>query len=126
MLILDRGKPRLEASATAHGEVVLFTSSSPEQRCYSPAIVNYVLHRGEDLLLAEAESDARFARCPYIENRRPKSVLCSAIRHQGEWLGLIYLEHSQIAGAFSGQKLEWLRLLATELGLAIWSGRLSH
>ena len=33
---------------------------------------------------------------------------------------------SRIAGAFTGQKLEWLRLLATEVGLAIRSGRLTH
>jgi class 3 adenylate cyclase len=41
-------------------------------------------------------------------------------------LGVIYLEHCQIANAFSGQKLEWLRLLSTEVGLAVWSGRLSR
>jgi class 3 adenylate cyclase/GAF domain-containing protein len=126
LLILERGKPRLEASATAYGDVVLFTSSSTDQASFSPAIVNYVLHSGEDLMLAEAESDSRFTQCAYIASRHPKSVLCSGIRHRGELLGLIYLEHSQIAGAFSGQKLEWLRLLATEVGLAIWSGRLSH
>ena len=48
------------------------------------------------------------------------------IRHQGEMLGVIYLEHTQIAGAFNGQKLEWLRLLATEVGLTVWSARLSR
>ena len=59
-------------------------------------------------------------------SRHPKSVICSGIRHQGELLGVIYLEHTQIAGAFSGQKLEWLRLLSTEVGLMVSSGRLSR
>ena len=58
LLILERGKPRLEASATAHGDVVLFTSSSTDQASFSPAIVNYVLHSGEDLMLAEANPTA--------------------------------------------------------------------
>ena len=31
-----------------------------------------------------------------------------------------------MAGIFNEQKLEWLRLLATEVGLSIWSGRLSR
>jgi class 3 adenylate cyclase len=53
-------------------------------------------------------------------------VICTGIRHKGELLGVIYLEHTQIVGAFSGQKLEWLRLLSTELGLTVWSGRLSR
>jgi class 3 adenylate cyclase len=126
LLILQRGKPRLEASARAHGDVVLFPSDSADQGSFSTAIVNYVLHSGEDLMLAEVETDARFARCPYVASRHPKSLLCSGIRHRGELLGLIYLEHCQIANAFSGQKLEWLRLLATEVGLAIRSGQLTH
>ena len=77
-------------------------------------------------MLGEAGSDARFAQCSYIAARRPKSVLCSAIRHHGEVLGVIFLEHTRIAGAFNGQKLEWVRLLATEVGLAVWSARLSR
>ena len=93
---------------------------------FSPAIVNHVLHTGQDLLLVDAGADARFAQCSYVANRRPKSVLCSTLRHQGEVLGVIYLEHTQIAGAFDGQKLEWLRLLATEVGLTVWSARLSR
>jgi class 3 adenylate cyclase len=41
-------------------------------------------------------------------------------------LGVIYLEHTRLAGAFDGQKLEWLRLLATEVGLTVWSARLAR
>jgi hypothetical protein len=114
LLALEGGKLRLEASAAADsGDVALFPSASADTvlRSFSPAVVNYVLHAGEDLMLLEADTDPRFAQCPYIAGRRPKSVLCSGIRHQGELLGVIYLEHTQIAGAFSGQKLEWLRLL---------------
>ena len=129
LLALEGGKLRLEASAAADsGDVALFPSASADTvlRSFSPAVVNYVLHTGEDLMLLEADADPRFAQCRYIAGRRPKSVLCSGIRHQGELLGVIYLEHTQIAGAFSGQKLEWLRLLSTEVGLTVWTGRLSR
>ena len=107
---------------------MLFPPSSADSGSgsFSPAIVNYVLHTGDDLLLDAADTDTRFSQCSYVANRRPKSVLCSGIRHQGELLGVIYLEHTQIAGAFNGQKLEWLRLLATEVGLTVWSARLSR
>ena len=77
-------------------------------------------------MLVDAGADARFSQCSHLANRRPKSLLCSPIRHQGEILGVIYLEHTQIADAFGGQKLEWLRLLATEVGLTVWSARLSR
>lgn len=126
LLIFEGGELRLEASATVEsGGVLLFPSASNEGS-FSPAIVNYVTHTGDELLLSEVGMDARFNQCNYIVGRRPKSVLCSAIRHQGEVLGVIYLEHTGIAGAFNGQKLEWLRLLATEVGLAVWSARLSR
>jgi len=129
LLVLESGKPRLEASATADsGGLVLFPSASSDAGpgTFSPAIVNYVLHTGDDLSLVEAGADARFSLCTYVASRRPKTVFCSPIRHQGELLGVIYLEHTQIARAFTGQKLEWLRLLATEVGLTVWSARLSR
>jgi class 3 adenylate cyclase len=77
-------------------------------------------------MLQEADKDARFAHCSYMLSRRPKSVLCSGICHQGELLGVIYLEHTQVAGTFTGQKLEWLHLLSAEVGLTIWSSRLTR
>jgi predicted ATPase/class 3 adenylate cyclase len=129
LLVLEGGKLRVEASAAADsGDVELFPSSSAEPglASFSPAIVNYVIHTGDDLVLVEADADPRFAQCSYVTERHPKSVICTGIRHQGELLGVIYLEHSRIAGMFSGEKLEWLRILATEVGLTVWSGRLSR
>jgi predicted ATPase/class 3 adenylate cyclase len=129
LLGVEGGKLQLEASAAADtGDVVLFpcASTNTPPGSFSPAIVNYVMHTGDDLLLSEADADFRFSQCSYIAKRRPKSVICSGIHHQGELLGVIYLEHSKIAGAFNEQKLEWLRILATEVGLTVWSDRLSR
>ncbi len=129
LLILEGGSLRLEASATVEsGGVMLFSAAPNEfgQGSFSPAIVNYVTHTGQELMLGEVGADARFAQCSYLASRRPKSVLCGPIRHQGEMLGVIYLEHRGIAGVFGGKKLEWLHLLATEVGLTVWSARLSR
>jgi class 3 adenylate cyclase len=129
MLVLEGNKLQLEASATIDsGGVVLFSGerSSAQQEPYSAAIVNFVLHTGQDLVIADADADARFAECDYVSNRRPKSVLCIPLRHHGEILGVIYIEHTAIAGTFTGQKVEWLHLLATEVGLTVWTARLSR
>ena len=129
LLVLEGGKLHLQASAAANSsDIVLFPASSLDKgpTSFSPAIVNYVLNSGQDLMLQEADKDPRFTHCSYMLSRRPKSVLCSGIRHQGELLGVIYLEHTQITGTFSGQKLEWLRLLSAEVGLTVWSGRLTR
>jgi predicted ATPase/class 3 adenylate cyclase len=127
LLVLEGGKLRLEASATVDsGGLVLFRSNDAGSGSFSPAVVNYVLHTGEDLLVADAGTDGRFVQCSYVAGRRPKSVLCCPIRHHGEVLGVIYLEHTGIAGSFTGEKVQWLQLLATEVGLTVWSARLSR
>ncbi len=127
LLLVEGNDLRLEAFATADDrDVNLSPCSSVGPATFSPAVVNYVLHTGDDLMLGEAGNDPRFANCSYLAKRRPKSVICSGIRHGGQLLGAIYLEHTQLAGVFNEQKLEWLRLLTTELGLTIWGGRLGH
>jgi predicted ATPase/class 3 adenylate cyclase len=128
LLSLEGGKFRHEATATAEtGNVMLFQSpATAGLGSFSPSIVNYVLHTGDDLMLGEANADPRFAHCSYIAEKRVKSVLCSGIRHRGELLGVLYLEHNQLVGAFNERKLEWLRILSGELGLALWGGRLSR
>lgn len=129
LLVTESDRLRLEAKASVEsGGVTLFTSTANEsmQASFSPAVVNYVIHSGSELLLRDARSDSRFAQCPYLADRHPKSLLCCPIRHQGEVLGVIYLEHTGISGAFDGRKLEWLHLLATEVGLTVWSARMSR
>ena len=129
LLVLEGDKLRLEASAAADsGDVLLFPSPSAGSGpgSFSSAIVNYVMHTGDDLMLVEADADPRFARCSYVAERHPKSVICSGIRHGNALLGVIYLEHTRIVGAFNEQKLEWLRILTTEVGMTVWSGRLGR
>jgi predicted ATPase/class 3 adenylate cyclase len=129
LLLLQGDELRLEACATAADPAASLNPSSSAgdlQPAFSPAIVNYVLHTGDDLMLVDAEGDPRFANCSHLAKRRPKSVICSGIRHQGDLLGAIYLEHTQLAGVFNEQKLEWLRILTTELGLTVWSGKLGR
>jgi class 3 adenylate cyclase len=127
-LLLEGNQVRVEACATtgADDPAKNHPASAYFQLRFSPAIVNYVLHTGDDLVLVDPEGDPRFAGCCYLTECHPKSVLCIGIRHQGELLGAVYLEHTQLSGIFSDQKLEWLRILTTELGLTVWSGRLGR
>ena len=128
LLVLEGSELRLKATASAASDVVLFPHGSAPitQASFSPAIVNYVIHTGDDLVLGEADADRRFARCRYMADRHPKSVMCSCVRYQGRVLGAIYLEHTQLADAFSEQKLGWLHILATDVGLTVWNGILGR
>lgn len=125
LLVVEDGEVQVEASATVErGSVLLFPPS--EAAPFSATIVNYVMHTGHDVIVSDACEDPRFAECSHVKSQRPKSVICMGVRHQGQILGLIYLEHTQLSGVFDAPKVEWLRILATEVGLMLWSGRLSR
>ena len=121
------GVYRVEAGVSAAGSPVpAETANSKEDDRFSLSIVNYVVHTGNDLVADEPHLDPRFARCEYLAREKPKSVMCAAIVKQSELLGVMYLEHGRMAHAFDQQRLGWLRILATELGLMVWGDKLSR
>jgi histidine kinase len=129
MVVQEGGKLRLKASSKASSsDEVLVSSSSADIRpgAFSPAIVNYVLNTNEDLMLEEADVDPLFKRCSYVAERHPKSVICVPLRHRGEIGGVIYLEHTRLSRAFDENKLKWVRIYATNVGLTLWGLRQSR
>ena len=57
-------------------------------------VLDYVARTGADLVLADASSDSRFERDPYIRDHRVLSVLCAPLHRGGELVGVLYLENS--------------------------------
>jgi predicted ATPase/class 3 adenylate cyclase len=117
---------RVEAAAPGVESLVKPAEASKLGNRYSPAIVNYVVHTGTDLVIDNAHLDARFARCDYLVRCQPKSVMCAAIIKQSELLGIIYLEHRRLVGAFDHSKLQWLRILQSEVALALHAHKLGR
>ncbi len=70
---------------------------------------------------AVATADAR--RDPYVLLQQPRSLLCMPISHQGITLGALYLENNLVTGAFTRQRLEVLRILVTEVAIALENAR---
>ena len=119
-----KGTYRVEAAATAG--VAPSLGDHAQVTTFSPAIVNYVVHAGSDVIVDNPHLDARFTQCEYLARCQPKAVMCSAIVKQSELLGVIYLEHSRLVHAFDQNKLQWLRILGSEIGLALWGDRLNR
>ena len=55
------------------------------------SIVNYVWRTAETLVISDATKEANWAAEPYIIQRRPKSLLCLPIQHQGIFIGILSL-----------------------------------
>jgi histidine kinase len=59
-----------------------------------------------------------------MARRRPKSILCAPILHQGKLMGILYLENTLIEGAFTPARLEVLQILAAQAAISIENSRL--
>ena len=104
--------------------VVILSPSREILKNVSMRIVNYVKRTKESLVLNNVQSEGRFTDDSYIVENQPKSVLCAPIIHQGKVLGFIYLENNLIAGAFTPQRLEVLKVLSSQAAISLENARL--
>src|SRR5205814_2251098 len=88
------------------------------------AIVQYVARSQETVVLSNAADASRFASEPYLVARRPRSVLCLALSHQGRLTGALYLENNAVDDAFTPARVELLRVLAAQAAIAVENARL--
>ncbi len=125
LLILKR-EDRLWIEAQACGEEIsVLQSLAVENSQDLPnSIVNYVARTQEPLVLNDASDTNTFSADPYILNNKPKSILCSPILHQGELIGLLYLENNLTPGAFSRKRLEALIPISTQAAISICNANL--
>ena len=106
-------------------EAVTLQSSPAEQSnriCLS--LVQYVARTKDFVVLNNATTDSRFSSDAYVLRKKPKSVLCLPILHQGKISALLYLENNLIAGAFTRERIEILRLLSSQIAISIENARL--
>jgi PAS domain S-box-containing protein len=90
----------------------------------SPAVLNYVVTTHKNLVLNNALKEGMFTQDAYITEKKTLSVLCIPIIRSGEMLGLLYLENSTVAGAFTPDRVEVLRLLSSQAAISVDNARL--
>lgn len=84
-----------------------------------PAIVLYAMRRQQPVLLDDAVVAGEFSRDPVVVRRRPRSVLCLPLLHQGEARGALYLENNLTPAAFTAGRAELLATLCTQMAISI-------
>jgi predicted ATPase/serine phosphatase RsbU (regulator of sigma subunit) len=127
ILVLDHGgRLEVEALITVDPNQIRLSIREPvEQSEDLPAsVVQYVARSKETLVFADATTVAHFARDPYIVRRRPKSMLCLAMLHQGRLVGVLYLENNAASNAFSIDRVELLQFVAAQAGVAVENANL--
>ncbi|MGQ4647276.1 AAA family ATPase [Lyngbya aestuarii] len=97
---------------------------SSEHPLVCDAIINYVIHTQENVVLNDATKDGNFTRTSYILKQQPKSVLCMPLLNQGKLIAILYLENNLTTGAFTKDRLTVLKLLTSQAVISLENARL--
>lgn len=132
LLLQENGELVIEASGNVErDEVNVFPKSQLDERSGAngslilpDAVVNYVKRTHQHMVIADAESDTRFANDPYVMQKKPKSILCTPILNQGRFIGILYLENNLTADAFTPHRIEMMQILCAQAAIALENSRL--
>ena len=126
LMLYKDGSFFIEATCTAEGNQADVLQSLPVgiSQNLPVSIVNYVARTQKNLVLNNAASDGLFTEDPYIFSYKPKSIICYPVIYQGKLTGILYLENNLAVAAFSPERLEVLKLLTSQVAIALENARL--
>jgi len=107
------------------GKWVVKAATSPERFSkpfdspFPSTIINYVARTKNPVVLEDAVREGQFTQDRYILEQQPRSVLCTPLLNQGKLVGILYLENSLTAEAFTPDRLEVLKLLSSQAAISI-------
>lgn len=85
----------------------------------SSTIINRVYYQGEAIITSNAADDSRFNSGMSIISANITSAMCVPLTHQGEKLGVIYVDNRGTTNAFTDSDLELLVAIAAPAATAI-------
>ncbi|HEY9822773.1 MAG TPA: adenylate/guanylate cyclase domain-containing protein, partial [Candidatus Sericytochromatia bacterium] len=128
LILESKGKLLIEVKGSVDWDNVAVLQSIPVEAkasTYLPVtLINYVARTKESVVLNDATREGKFTLDSYIQESKPKSILCAPLINQGQLSGIVYLENNLTTGAFTADRLEMLNLLSTQAAISIENARL--
>ena len=117
----DNNQLLIQGEGEIHTDKITVMQSMPidKSKNLSPAIVRYVVKKQESVVLDDATESGAFTSDHYVIRNKPKSLLCMPIIEQKSLMGVLYLENNITTGAFTQNRLEVLKLLASQIAISI-------
>ena len=123
-LILNQSGTWVQVARNVNGNSELANVPLEEADSLPPSIINTVKRSQETLIINEVAPDTTFAGDPYLIQEQPISLFCTPILHQGELIGILYLENNLTAGAFTPDRVEILNLLTAQAAISLENAQL--
>ncbi len=126
LLTMRDGELRVEAEGGLEGTMVHVDgpTADHESSGVSPAIAAYAARIRQSVVLADASTDPLFSRDPWVARRKARSILCAPLLRSGALTGLVFLENSLVAGAFTQNRVRVLEIICGQAAVSIESARL--
>jgi signal transduction histidine kinase len=122
VLVLSRGgEPRIAAEAAIDGDaiVVQLCDAAVTPAALPEAILHYVQHTRESVVLDDAAAHDTFSQDPYIRAHQARSILGLSLVTQANFIGVLYLENNLAVGAFAPARITVLKLLAAQAAISL-------
>lgn len=122
ILILKKdGKLFVEAEGSISSQDVNVLTNIPlsDYPKISSSLVYYAERTKEPIVLSNAIKDDRFNKEEYVYRNNIISVLCAPILKQGELTGILYLENNLSEAAFSEDRFQVIKVLASQAAISI-------
>ena len=87
-------------------------------------IVQYTANTKEFLVIDDALADADYRNNPYVMRNKIRSVICMPVILQNKFKGVVYLENNLSTGVFTEQRIEILKIVASQASISIENARL--
>jgi len=113
-----------EANTDRNGVNVSLLESRASVRDFPESALHYVIRTQESLTLDDAAASSLLSEDRYVQQRRPKSLLCLPIISQAKLVGVLYLENNLVARAFTPARVAVLELLAAQAAISLENARL--
>ncbi|BGP46232.1 hypothetical protein JCM10450v2_002072 [Rhodotorula kratochvilovae] len=127
LLVLDKGGTlcaeavaRSDSSEVQHLRRTDAIDVQPEHPC---SVINYVA-RSKVMVVNVLDTLGESMPDPYLQQRKPKSILCLALASQQRVIGVLYMESGQMENAFTPDRLEILSLISGQAASTIEKARL--
>lgn len=108
----------------SRGKIEVLPDSHADDKTLPLSILSYVARTQENLVLDDAAQKGQFVRDPYILKNKTKSIVCLPLTNQGKLTSLLYLENNLTTNAFTPERLEVIRVLASQAAISIDNARL--
>jgi len=121
LVLKQEGRLFIEAEGNVQTNEVKALRAIPLEECEELplSVIRYVTRTEESIVLGDATRESAFSSDDYIKLKQPKSLLAMPIINHGKLLGILYLENDLIEGVFTPERLELLKVLASQVAISI-------